>query len=65
MFEEPCSPAMRDFRYAPTSWQQGIFDCKVFRQIVYSLTNPAASCGECARCCSSIFGRVRLFLTLT
>jgi hypothetical protein len=61
--EALCSPAERDFRYAPSSLQ-GIFDCKEFVLIFYSLAFPTAelgrdfryaptSCGEYARCCSS------------
>jgi len=37
----------------PRSKLLGIFDCKEFCQFFDSLANPAASCGECARCCSS------------
>jgi len=29
-FKAPCSPAERDFRYAPSSFLQGILDCKEF-----------------------------------
>ncbi len=51
--EEPCSPAERDFRYAPSSFE-GMFcraavlrsDCKEFRLFFDSLVNPAAPiCG--------------------
>ena len=39
--EAPCSPAERDFRYAPSSLQ-GIFDCKEFCLFFDSLAFPAA-----------------------
>ena len=42
---------------APCSKLQGIFDCKEFYQFFDSLANPAASCGDSARCCSSGFKR--------
>ena len=46
---------------------QGISDCKEFCQFFDSLAFPAASCGECERCCSSaicIFGFTDIYETL-
>ncbi len=38
------------FFEAPCSKLQESFDCKEFCLFFDSLANPAASCGECARC---------------
>ena len=64
--KEPCSPAERDFRSAPTSLQ-GILDCKAFYQFFDSLANPAAPLAGFPRgsACLSRFNRGREAILFT
>ena len=39
--KNPAAPLKRDLHFVPTSWMQGILDCKEFYQFFYSLANPA------------------------
>ena len=46
----------------PCNKLHGISDCKEFCQFFDLFAFPAASCGECARCCSSITCKIQVII---